>query len=168
MESGQGFQYLENLLTTPPIITIHMECYHEERRSRHVSYTDANGNTTYRIEYCTVEVKTWSGQQRFNYQYWKDTSNKGLPQVTSNKTKIVNLQSQISFADAMTERAFDQKKQDFIEANKHRDTSYRTNITKEIDGFLKHILIYDIENGLPGWMKMRCCLLYTSPSPRDS
>jgi len=152
MESGQGSQYLETLLRTPPIITIHMECYHEETRTRTVSYRDSHGNIKHRTEHYTVEVKTWSGKQRFNYLHWKDTSNRrNLPQVTSTKPKMVNLHSEINFVNETTERAFEHQKQIFIEQNRHRDTSYRTNTTKEIYGFKKHIFLYDIEHGLPSW-----------------
>jgi hypothetical protein len=137
MESREGSEYLVDLIRTPPTITTHMECYHEEASK-------------------SYKVKTWTGEHTFSYLHWKDTSNaRNLPKVTSTKPKMINLQSHINFANDATEKEFDHQKQEFIEENEHRDRSYRSTTTKEIDGLWKHILIYDSEQGLPPWMKMR-------------
>jgi len=146
MEEGSGETYINGFLEKPPVVTIHMTCYH-----------------TKTTEYSQLEVPSWTGKELFNFNFWEDRSDTAcIPRDISVSSILeINFETQIKFADEITPQECIQQKKTFARNNQHRDLYHRETVTKEIPELKKHIILYNNERGIPSWMKRRAFALYT-------
>merc|ERR1711964_634616 len=95
-------RFVDRLQRTAPQIIWEIQCYHMETRTRWVSYTDANGNTSSRLETYTVRVNTHFASQHYQYDSWDDVSGQ-LPSLTDYMLTKLTIGKRWMFADAFTE-----------------------------------------------------------------
>ena len=64
------FENIQKAIQSPPEVSFHMRCWHNEERI--VESTDSEGNTTTRVE--TIQVTTHEAYQDWEVRSWSDSS----------------------------------------------------------------------------------------------
>lgn len=82
MQDETAWGYIQRMHQVAPQITMVVECYHYETRTRVVYYTDANGNTQSRTETYIERVVTFVDRDEFSFGCWVDVSKKEMPELS--------------------------------------------------------------------------------------
>ena len=72
-KAREVWEYIQQLKQTPPVVAMHVECYHYETRTRTVSYR-SGGQTHYRTETYQKKVTTHKETECYRMDQWIDTS----------------------------------------------------------------------------------------------
>ena len=165
---GKG-KYIQHLIQADPSITLQMECFRMEKRSRLNSQRDIHGHVRYHREAYYKGSVTWCGVKEFHFQYCKDLSSladiqKSLKMLKGAKVVRLEIDSKVKFADRETALEFKNMRDTFVEQNKHHDKHYRFWVEKDIPGLQKEWLYYN--DHFPLWMSMNvfvaCSFLWLS------
>ena len=100
----------------PPAISWRMTCYHYERRTHNHKHGDDSSTDE--------EVETWRADNDLTYTNWCDNSLPRIQRLGDFKRSRINFYKIFNFADAASETSFMDQRNQFIEANKHRDFYY--------------------------------------------
>jgi hypothetical protein len=155
--------YMNNLYTTPPTKTFHVECYHYETRIH--TERDNNGETRTRTE--RVKIVTHRGSQDFYYYSWRDISGIFLLETSKfldkdfKKAYIklkVNLD--VLYAEDGTHTDYIIQRDVFYCANRWRDQHMHTWETTTLPGLEKYNMVRVSDNKTP-YVNKGMFLLFT-------
>jgi len=135
-------QYMERMKAARPRVKWTMSCYH----------TQPTGLTS------GTDVTTWTGTKYFNFSLCEDISEtpENLHEESMVKLRVLK---ELAFKDELTKKAFKKMERDFLNANKHRDTSYRLKTHIDIEGYEPR-LIFDTKKKRPPWASPDWCRFF--------
>ena len=150
-------EYFTNIFRQKPNISVSITCYHLETRTRTVNYTDAHGNSQSRLETYTETVVTYSGSNKFEFNSWRDVSDRQkLPSIGS-KILRIKVMKDINFADEESSAAFNRFKEDYLNGNRYRDACMDHSVEQDIPGFKERLM--GCNGKRPCWMNLPCFFL---------
>lgn len=153
MEDETAWGYIQRMQEVPPRISMVVECYHYETRTRLVYYTDANGNQQSRMETYTEQVVTFTDQEEFSFGSWVDVSKQEMPELSTATLTRLKIDSSILFGDQETEDEYERQVAEMMERNRHRDLFTDYSSSKEIPGLEKRISAYVDLKKKPFWIR---------------
>ena len=153
MQDQTAWGYIQRMHQVAPQITMVVECYHYETRTRVVYYTDANGNTQSRTETYIEKVVTFVDRDEFSFGCWVDVSKKEMPELSSASVTRVKIDPCILFGDQETADDYSRQVAAMIERNEDRDEYTDFSASREIPGLKKRISAYVDLRLKPWWIR---------------
>ena len=99
--------YIKELMEQKPIVTMAVVAWHFETKSRTVTYTNANGQTTYGTETYVERVNDHEEVKQFPYIRWEDVSpDPQLLSLDAGKVTRIKMLTTVLFGDTETEEEF--------------------------------------------------------------
>jgi len=150
--------YVKRIKLVSPSIWFSIECYHMETIVTKRTWRDSTGTLHTETDRETRKVVTYNGSEYFHFTEWQDISGEfGLIEAF-NLTKVT-FDKAYYFGDNNTSQQFKTQRNDFIEANRHRDVNYNVNDHFQIDGYQDRLLsLYDTSKR-PFWLNLGWYLL---------
>ncbi|XP_031552555.1 uncharacterized protein LOC116289751 [Actinia tenebrosa] len=161
MEDETAWSYIQRMQQVAPVITMKVECYHWETRTRVVYYTDANGNTQSRTETYQERVVTFVDVDTFSYGSWVDASKNEMPALSTVALTRLKIDLHILFGDDETADEYRRQKEAMLERNEHRDDHMDFSYSEEVPGLAKRISAYVDLRLKPWWIRQRYFWLAT-------
>ena len=153
MQDDTAWGYIQKMHEVPPRISMVVECYHFETRTRVVYYTDANGNSQSRTETYTERVVTFVDHDEFSFGSWVDVSKREMPALSMVSLTRVRIDPCILFGDQETADDYERQAAAMIERNRHRDACTDFSASREIPGLKKRISAYVDLRVKPWWIR---------------
>lgn len=161
MEDETAWSYIQRMQQVAPVITMKVECYHWETRTRVVYYTDANGNTQSRTETYQERVVTFVDVDTFSYGSWVDVSKREMPALSTVALTRLKIDLHILFGDEETSEEYNRQKAAMLERNEHRDDHMDYSRSEQVPGLEKRISAYVDLRLKPWWIRPRYFWLAT-------
>ncbi len=145
-----AYGYFDRLCAEKPTLTMHVECFHHERRT---SGSGKNRRTR------RVKVVTYRGSRAIQFGSWYDQSDKptGLEAFSVIKMSIKKVP--ITFADQQTATSVQQQKERFQNENRHRDVGMSFSEVYELSAYKGHVLF--VHGSRSGCLQQRFYVLCT-------
>ena len=153
MQDETAWGYIQNMHQVAPRISMIVECYHFEMRTRDVYYTDANGNRQSRTETYTEKVVTFKDHDEFSFGSWVDVSKRQMPALSTVSLTRVRIDPYVLFGDQETADDYERQATAMIERNRHRDAFTDFSASREIPGLKKRISAYVDLRVKPWWIR---------------
>ena len=153
MQDETAWGYIQKMHQVAPRISMVVECYHFETRTRVVYYTDANGNRQSRTETYTERVVTFVDHDEFSFGSWVDVSKREMPALSTVSLTRVRIDPYVLFGDQETADDYERQAAAMIERNRHRDAFTDFSASREIPGLKKRISAYVDLRVKPWWIR---------------
>jgi len=147
-----AWQYIQSLQRIPPKFHMFVQCYHNETRTRDVSYTDSHGNRQTRTEQYTERVTTFAEDAYFLYGSWTDVSEDTVAACEAAIARV-KVDPTILFGDRETFDNYKTTSAAMVERNRHRDAFIDFLLRIEIPGMKDKFLGYVNLQERPFWMR---------------
>ncbi|KAK3724928.1 hypothetical protein QZH41_005686 [Actinostola sp. cb2023] len=152
MHDETAWSYIQRMHAVAPIISMTVECYHWETRTRVVYYTDANGNSQSRTETYQERVVTFVDSDVFSFGCWVDVSKREMPSISYVALTRLKIDAHINFGDQETEEDYGRQREDMLDRNRHRDVHMDFSTSREIPGLEQRISAYVDLSVKPWWI----------------
>ncbi|XXQ32774.1 TMEM151 family [Plasmodiophora brassicae] len=155
----QAIHRIQELQNTPPVIEMAVRCYHYETRHRTVTTTDSEGRQHTHTESYDVRVDTHSATESFAYSYCThdDGFLSSVDAALPFDTVRLQLNERITFGDAWTENAFNDRVARFRSEHAGRDTHMDYTQRMYTPGFRRHFIMSYHEH-VPWYMTPLACV----------
>ena len=153
MHDETAWGYIQQMHQVAPRISMIVECYHFEMRTRDVYYTDANGNRQSRTETYTERVVTFEDHDEFSFGSWVDVSKRKMPALSTVSLTRVRIDPYVLFGDQETADDYERQATAMIERNRDRDAFTDFSARREIPGLKKRISAYVDLRVKPWWIR---------------
>ena len=153
MHDETAWGYIQQMHQVAPRISMIVECYHFEMRTRDVYYTDANGNRQSRTETYTERVVTFEDHDEFSFGSWVDVSKRKMPALSTVSLTRVRIDPYVLFGDQETADDYERQAAAMMERNRGQDTFTDFSASREIPGLKKRISAYVDLRVKPWWIR---------------
>ncbi|XP_044184484.1 uncharacterized protein LOC122964735 [Acropora millepora] len=149
------WSYIQKMHALSPEIVMTVKCYHYERPTRVVHYTDANGKRQSRIETDSEpkKVTTFVDTDKFSFGSWVDASKREMPPLGDASLTRVKIDPCILFGDKETAYDYARQVSEMIARNQHRDEHTKYSAKRQIPRLQKRFSTYVDLNVRPWWTR---------------
>ena len=153
MQDETAWGYIQKMHQVAPRIGMVVECYHFEKRTRVVYYTNAYSYTQSHTETYTERVVTFVDHDEFLFGSWVDVSEREMPALSTVSLTRVRIDPYVLFGDQETADDYERQAAAMMERNRHRDAFTDFSASREIPGLKKRFSAYVDLRVKPWWIR---------------